>query len=363
MPARSRALQGLPPLHPDAPPDAGLPGPRGSGESPAPPVRAVEVRHRQPGGSRLRGSPGGPVDEGPVPALRGRRGSGRRAGRPPVKVLLIGLGRWGEKHLRVLGELGVDLWVADVSAERRAFAVEAGVAADHAVEDFRRVLPHVDAVDIVTPADNHLALAGECLRAGRACFIEKPLTLTVDEARQLVAIVAETRRVLQVGHIFRFHPVTAVLRDRLAAGVLGRVRYCTGRFAGFKRPRTDVGVTQTDAIHYFDLFAYLLEREATAVSATLRDYLGRGMDDCSFATVEYGDVPAFIEAGYFAPGTYRDCVIVAERATAEADFNASEVRVHANQHIEGPGGWQAPPGAVETIKAKGPEPLRREIEL
>ena len=49
-----------------------------------------------------------------------------------MKVLLIGLGRWGEKHLRVLGELGVELWVADVSEERRAFAVKAGVAVERA---------------------------------------------------------------------------------------------------------------------------------------------------------------------------------------------------------------------------------------
>ena len=220
-----------------------------------------------------------------------------------MRVLLVGLGRWGEKHLRVLGELGVELWVADVSAERRAFAVKAGVTPTRAVEDFRRALPHVDAVDIVTPADNHLALAGECLRAGRDCFIEKPLTLTVEEGRRLSGVVADTGRVLQVGHIFRFHPVTTALRERIDTGTLGRVRYCTGRFAGFKRPRTDVGVTQTDAIHYFDLFAYLLGREATAVTATLRDHLGRGLDDCSFTTVEYGDVPAYVEAGYFAPGT------------------------------------------------------------
>lgn len=280
-----------------------------------------------------------------------------------MRVLLIGLGRWGEKHLRVLGELGVELWVADVSAERRAFAVEAGVVGARAVEDFRHALPHVDAVDIVTPADNHLDLAGECLRAGRDCFIEKPLTLTVDEGRRLASVVAETGRVLQVGHIFRFHPVTTALRERLAAGALGRVRYCTGRFAGFKRPRTDVGVTQTDAIHYFDLFAHLLEREATAVTATLRDYLGRGVDDCSFTTVEYGDVPAFVEAGYFAPGTYRDCVIVGEHATLDADFGTSEVRVLANRHVETAAGWQAPEGAVETFKASGPEPLRRELEL
>ena len=280
-----------------------------------------------------------------------------------MRVLLVGLGRWGEKHLRVLGELGVELWVADVSAERRAFAVKAGVAPARAVADFRRALPHVDAVDIVTPADSHLVLAGECLRAGRDCFIEKPLTLTVDQGRQLAGIVADTGRVLQVGHIFRFHPVTTALRERLDTGALGRVRYCTGRFAGFKRPRTDVGVTQTDAIHYFDLFAHLLGREATAVTAVLRDYLGRGLDDFSFSTVEYGEVPAVVEAGYFAPETCRDCVIVGERATIAADFGSSEVRVLANQHVQSPSGWQAPEGAVESLKVSGPEPLRRELEL
>jgi predicted dehydrogenase len=123
-----------------------------------------------------------------------------------------------------------------------------------------------------------------------------------------------------------------------------------------------VGVTQTDAIHYFDLFAYLLGRPATAVTATLRDHLGRGLDDCSFTTVDYGDVPAFVEAGYFAPGTSRDCMIVGERETLAADFGTAEVRVLANRHVETASGWQAPEGAAESLKASGPEPLRHELE-
>ena len=49
-----------------------------------------------------------------------------------MKVLLVGLGRWGEKHMRVLRELGAELWVSDVSAERRAWAVERGVDAGRA---------------------------------------------------------------------------------------------------------------------------------------------------------------------------------------------------------------------------------------
>jgi len=280
-----------------------------------------------------------------------------------VRILLVGLGGWGEKHLRVWGELGAEVWVADLSEERRAFAMRAGVAPARAVADFRDALSHVDAVDVVTPADSHLALAGECLRAGKDCFVEKPLAPSVSEGRALTEIQQRTGRVLQVGHIFRFHPVTEALRQRLASGELGAVRYCTGRFAGFKRPRTDVGVTMTDAIHYFDLFAYLLGQAPTAVTATLRDYLGRGMDDCSFSTVEYGEVPALVEAGYFAPGTYRDCVIVGEGRTIAGDFGSSEVRVYTNRHVQGPAGWQAPEGSVETVKVSGREPLRWELEL
>jgi len=280
-----------------------------------------------------------------------------------MRILLIGLGRWGEKHLRVLTELGAEVWVADLSEERRAFAMQAGVDPRRVVDDYRAALPQVDAVDLVTPADSHLALAGECLRAGKDCFVEKPLATNVTEGRALAEIVAATSRILQVGHVFRFHPVTAALRERLASGQVGGIRYATGRFAGFKRPRVDVGVTMTDALHYFDLFAYLFGQAPIAVTATLRDYLGRGMDDCSFATVEYGPIPAFVEAGYFAPGTYRDCVIVGERATLAADFGSSEVRVHANQHVKGAGGWQAPEGPVEAVKASGKEPLSHELEL
>jgi predicted dehydrogenase len=269
-------------------------------------------------------------------------------------VLLVGLGRWGEKHLRVLGELGAEVWIAERSEARRRDAVAAGVPAERVVADAASALAHVEAVDVVTPADSHLALARAALLAGRDCFVEKPLARTVAEGEALLNVARRTGRLVQVGHVFRFHPVTDVLR----------IRYCTGRFAGFKRPRLDGGVTQSDAIHYYDLFAHLLGRRATAVTATLRDLLGRGLDDLSFSTVEYGSVPVFVEAGYFVPGAQRDCVIVGSEATLAADFGTSEVRRYANRHVrtDDGGGWHAPEGPVETIKASGAEPLRRELE-
>ena len=184
----------------------------------------------------------------------------------------------------------------------------------------------------MTPADSHRAVAEACLRAGRHCFIEKPLTVSVADGRAVAEVARATARVVQVGHIFRFHPVTAALRAALAADRIGAVRYATGRFSGFKRPRTDVGVTHTDAIHYFDLFASLLGREASSVAAVQRDYLGRGLDDMSVTTVTYGDVPAIVEANYFVPGTHRECVIVGERGSLVADYGASTVTLHAGEH-------------------------------
>ena len=264
--------------------------------------------------------------------------------------------------MRVLGELGVEIWAADLSEERRALALRAGIAPSRVVADYRLGLPHVEAVDVVTPADSHLAIASECVRAGKGCFVEKPLAATVADGRAIAAMVASSDCVLQVGHIFRFHQVTAALKDRLRSGALGAIRYAAGRFTGFKRPRTDVGVTMTDAIHYFDLFTDLLDRPPTTVTATLRDHLGRGMDDWSLTTVEYGGVAAVVEAGYFAPTTSRDCLVVGERGAIAGDFNTSELRIYANEHVSGPRGWEAKEGPVETLKVSGAEPLRAEIE-
>jgi UDP-N-acetylglucosamine 3-dehydrogenase len=278
-----------------------------------------------------------------------------------MNVLLVGLGRWGEKHLRVLMQLGATVWVADVSAARRQWAIGQGVDAARAVGDFRAALPHVEAVDVVTPADSHRAVAETCLAAGHHCFIEKPLTVSVADGRAVAAAGRAADRVVQVGHIFRFHPVTATLRAALAAERIGAVRYATGRFSGFKRPRTDVGVTHTDAIHYFDLFAHLLGREATGVTALQRDYLGRGLDDMSLTTVSYGDVPVVVEANYFVPGTHRECVIVGERGALVADYGTSTVTLHAGEHRQRGDAWEAVDTGKEDLPARGEEPLRLEL--
>jgi predicted dehydrogenase len=139
------------------------------------------------------------------------------------------------------------------------------------------------------------------------------------------------------------------------------VRYATGRFSGFKRPRTDVGVFHTDGIHYVDLFAFLLGRDATAVSAVQRDFLGRGLDDMSVVTVTYGDVPVVIEANYFVPGTHRECVIVGERGSLVADYGTGTVTAYAGEHVRKGAAWEAADRGKEELPVARDEPLKTEL--
>ena len=243
------------------------------------------------------------------------------------RVLLAGVGRWGTNHLRVWQKLGVDLYVADPATSQRETCRSAGVADDHLFADFRQALDLVELVDVVTPVDSHHRIALTALQAGKDVLVEKPLASTSREAEELEQCANDLGRILQVGHIFRYDPATDFMRETIAGGRLGQVRWLQARFAGFKRPRNDCGVTAADALHFIDLFNFLLGQSPLAVVACQADLLGRGMDDMSWVGLEYEQTVGTIEANYFTPEKDRRVVVVGDMATLVCDFAGSDNRV------------------------------------
>jgi len=94
-----------------------------------------------------------------------------------MKILLLGIGRWGANHLRVLKSLPVELFVAELDKKRLDSARALGVDDQHLSTNYRDFVERIDGAVVVTPAPSHFDLCRELLEAGKDVFVEKPIAL------------------------------------------------------------------------------------------------------------------------------------------------------------------------------------------
>ena len=280
-----------------------------------------------------------------------------------MKIMQIGVGRWGSNHIRAWTNLQVDLYIADISESAKEKCIEQGISEDHITDDYRRFLDIVSAVDVVTPASTHYRLGLELLENGKDVFMEKPIAETAAEAQELATLASRKKAIFQAGHIFHFDPAADFIRDYIDAGNLGHIQSLSGLFYGFKRPRTDGGVTISDAIHFIDFFNCLMGRLPQKVLAKCNDILRRGMDDMSWIWMDYGDTFAVVEANYFSPEKKRLMTINGEKATLVCDFAASQdkIRIYRNRHILNDNTWNIISGEIIQQEILPAEPLLLEL--
>lgn len=284
-----------------------------------------------------------------------------------IKLLLLGIGRWGANHLRVLHSLPIELFVAETDPKRLDAARKLGLPEARLSTNYRDFGGSIDGAVIVTPAQTHFTIGREFLEAGKDVFVEKPITLVSAEAKQLAELADAKKRILQVGHIFRFDTASQWLRDAIQAGRFGRVQMLRSNFSGFKRPRNDSGVTFADAIHFVDLFNYFLGCTPVRVTAVMNDFLGRGMDDASLLSLEYetphGTAWGLVETNYFLPGKFREVTITGSELSAVCDFNVSQykIKTFANRHVKTGTEYKAEEGGLRQIECAPEEPLLGEL--
>ncbi len=272
-----------------------------------------------------------------------------------MKVLQIGLGGFGKNHIEAWARMGLadSLYVADLRPGAFELLKRYGISPDHFSADYREFLDGADVVDVVTPSDSHFPLCREAIEAGKDVFVEKPITVATEEAEALASLVEKTGKILQVGYYYRFHPISRFIKERIDSGALGEIRYIAGNFLGFKRARNDVGVTHTDAIHFFDLYNWFLGPAETVLTSVVRDHFGRGLEDTSLVVLEYpGGAIGRVESGYIQPGrwiekvvpnamTTKDLWVMGTKATIVADFEVEELTVHEIRHELIDGTWTA----------------------
>ena len=180
-----------------------------------------------------------------------------------IRAAVIGVGYLGRFHAQKYAQIpGCELLAVVDSRQEVRDAVGAEVAA-RGVADYRELLGSVDAVSVVTPTPTHFAIARDFLSAGAHVLVEKPITETSHEARELIDLAARQGRVLQVGHLERFNSAILAAEPHLR---MPRFIECH-RLAPYRERGTDVNVVLDLMIHDIDILQTIVGAPIAAIDA------------------------------------------------------------------------------------------------
>jgi len=256
-----------------------------------------------------------------------------------LRVAVIGTGFWGKNHARILSRLPTAelTCICDVN-EKNAKTVAGEFHVPHytRLED---VLSRtdVDAVHICTPTVTHYQLATRALHAGKHALVEKPMTNTSSESRELINIAKEQGVRLMPGHIERFNPAVDHLRSLLDEKRLGTVTLFHARRVGRWPERIgDVGVVRDTAIHDIDLARYIFKDEANSVHARIGSVKHTREDYAEIMLQFRNGGTAFIDANWLTPRKTRTLIVTGSEATVELDYISQVITIEDSKQLVRP---------------------------
>ncbi len=273
----------------------------------------------------------------------------------PLRVGVVGVGYLGRYHALIYSRMpSVRLvGVADLDAARaEAVAREAGCAPYTRAED---LLGRVDAVSIVVPTSEHLAVTRPFLSQGVHTLLEKPIAASLEEAAELVALGEAAGALLQIGHLERFNAGVMALAERI-----GRPRFIEAhRMGSFVERATDVDVVSDLMIHDIDIILALVDSDITGIAAVgtpvLTDHL-----DIANARLEFANgAVANVIASRVSDKKMRRIRVFQERCYLSLDFVAQTLDLAFPAPREQPGREGIRRERVEIDAAR---PLDRELE-
>jgi predicted dehydrogenase len=202
----------------------------------------------------------------------------------PLRVAVLGAGHLGRIHTRLLSAReDVDLiGIVEPHAETRARVAAEFLCAGYAKVD--EIAHRLDAAFVVTPTQFHHDVALPLLERGIHCFIEKPITFSLDEADRLIQTAEQRQLVLQVGHVERFNPALRAVHEQTRDA-----RYIEAvRTSGYAFRSIDIGVVLDLMIHDIDVVLSLAQSELVDVRAIGTAVLGPH-EDMAQARLEFAN--------------------------------------------------------------------------
>ena len=264
-----------------------------------------------------------------------------------IKVGVIGIGYWGKKVLREYYDLSNEnpnvklVAVCDPLEENLSHAKD-NFNVPNLYNDYKEMLasPYIDAVHIATPNDTHYQIAKQALENDKHVLIEKPMTKTSKEAYELLELAARKKKVIQVGHIFRFNNAINELKKLIQNGSLGKIFVGKLEWTDKYTPKTETNIIFDLLPHPFDILNHVFNEWPSNVVVRGEPYMSNkeGLEDWAFLIANFPDgKKATIEVSWITPGRKKRMVsIEGSAASVVVDALNQKITIYGDEIREIP---------------------------
>jgi len=234
-----------------------------------------------------------------------------------IKVGVAGCGYWGPnliRNFRGLPDCQLKL-ICDLNTSRldhlkRLYpGIQTGTDYGHMLNG-----ANLDAVVIATNVKNHYPMAKAALLAGKHTFIEKPMAGCAEHCEELVEIAKKNGLVLMTGHTFLYSPVVRKVKEIVAAGDIGEIRYICARRLNLGLFQKDINVTWDLAPHDLSIILYIMGELPITVNCHGSAHITPGIEDVTTMCLTFSDQrSAIIHSSWLDPRKVREMTIVGSK--------------------------------------------------
>jgi predicted dehydrogenase len=288
-----------------------------------------------------------------------------------VRVGVVGLGYWGPNLARNLASIpGCELaWLCDASAHARERLAPyfPNARMTDTLEDLLGD-DELDAIVLATPVPTHAELAVAVARAGKHCFVEKPLATTAADAQRAVAAAEQAGRILMVGHLLEYHPAVTRLKELIDGHELGELYYIYGNRLNLGKLRADENALWSLGAHDVSVVLHLVDEEPVECLAHGACYVREGIQDVVFCYLRFpSGIVAHLHLSWLDPHKERRITVVGSRRMTTFDDMLIEGKLTGydkgfDEDTRSWGEYIARSGDTFSPRIPSVEPLRIECE-
>jgi len=248
-----------------------------------------------------------------------------------ITIGQLGCGYWGPNLLRNFIKLDDvhQIYVSDTNEKMlnkiktEYNSIETGLSTDEIIKS-----TFINAIVIALPAIMHFEYAKKALLADKHVLVEKPLSMTSEESRELIRLANEKNRILMVGHTFIYNSAVKKAKQYIDAGELGDIYYIFSQRLNLGRVRQDVNAMWNLAPHDISIINYWLGETPSKVMAKGVSFLQEGIEDLVFLHLNFpSGSSAHIHVTWLDPLKTRKMVIVGSKKMLVYDDVSTDSKI------------------------------------